>query len=126
MNYTKPTKKMGRTIFWIVILMFYVASHLVLSRASAPQINSALGVEKTFLYSFADPNAVFTQQRLQTVHLILRGFFYPVWQIDHRLFGGPWPMWSMPMMSISVEELFKARPDLPSLPEFYHPVTNAS
>jgi hypothetical protein len=86
---------------WIAFAV-YIASHVALSRVSTRLVQSTWAIQGTFLYIPTDPNIVAGSRRLQYLHLILRGFYFPVWQADHRLFGGPSPMWSMPLRAIIV------------------------
>jgi hypothetical protein len=90
--------KRSRMVVWLILALgYYVASHLILSRISAHQVQAVWGIHDSFLYVPTDPNAVADRQWLSLLHIALRAFYYPAWQIDHRLFGGPWPMWSMPL-----------------------------
>lgn len=34
------------------------------------------------------------------VHHTLLWFFYPIWELDHSVFGGPRPIGSMPLLSL--------------------------
>ena len=89
-----------RRLFALVLGIF-VAAHLVLSRVSASLVQSDWGVTDAFLYVPVRPDTVADHGSLLAVHYTLRFLFYPIWQIDNKVFGGPWSMWSMPLRSFS-------------------------
>jgi hypothetical protein len=60
------------------------------------------GIRDAFIYLPVKPDVVADHERpLLYFHHALRCFFFPIWKLDHLAFGGPWPMTSMPLRSIS-------------------------
>lgn len=89
----------GNAILLFVTL--YVGAHFVLSRASMPLIQRDWGISNEFIYLPIRSNTVADHEwPLLYVHHGLRCFFYPIWKLDHSVLGGPWPMSSMPMLSV--------------------------
>src|SRR4051812_34440994 len=84
-----------------LIALTYFATHVVVSRMSAPKVANAWGIPDAFLYLPIRPEIVASNPWCYSGHLLLYGFFYPAWQIDRRVFGGPSPMWSLPLQKLS-------------------------
>lgn len=86
----------------LIFLLSYVAAHFTFSRVSRAMVERDCGISDAFLYLPVPPNIVIEHEGpLLYVHGTLRCFFYPVWKLDHSVFGGPWPMCSLPMMDLS-------------------------
>jgi len=95
---TSAQKKRRRFVVLAGVLTVYVVAHLILSRISLSMCNTDWGTDNAFIYLPVHPDIVADHERpLLYVHIALRGFFYPIWKIDHEVFGGPWPMRSMPI-----------------------------
>ena len=81
----------------LIVAVAYVIAHLLISRISLVMCNRDWGTDNAFLYLPVHPDIVARHERpLLYVHHVFRLFFYPVWKIDYTMFGGPWPMWSLP------------------------------
>jgi hypothetical protein len=80
-----------------VFLLVYVGSYFVLSRcgtAIARQYNA-----EGFLYVPCSWEACDGSRTLETLHYSMVAFYFPVWSVDHYVFGGP--HWShIPMFHI--------------------------
>ncbi len=86
----------------VTLLLFYVASYFVLSRcgrAIAREYNA-----EGFLYIPCPWEAYEDSRTLETLHYALVFFYYPIWLVDHHVFGGPY--WSyIPMFRIGGHHL---------------------
>jgi hypothetical protein len=94
------TRPHGKRVVITMALAAYVVAHFGLSRVSAPKIADDWGIPRSFLYIPIRPDKVVDSRWLYGAHLALYYFFFPVWQIDHRFFGGPSPMSSLPLLQI--------------------------
>lgn len=98
----KLAKKPSRMVVWLVLALgYYVASHVMLSRISAQQVLATWGIHDAFLYVPTNPDAVADRKWLLLLHTALCVVYYPAWQVDHHLFGGPLPMLSMPLRDLA-------------------------
>jgi hypothetical protein len=85
-----------------VFLASYVVAHFALSRISFAMVRRDWGIDDAFLYLPLKPDLVADHEfPLLYLHLALRGFFSPMWMLDHYVLGGPWPMRGMPLRSLS-------------------------
>ena len=83
-------------------LVLYIATHLLLSRISQGMVQRDWGIPRAFIYVPLRPDTVADHERpLIFVHQGLSAVFYPIWKVDHGFFGGPRPMHSMPLRSLS-------------------------
>lgn len=95
-------KKSRWRVPMLLFLFCYIAAHFMLSRVSCAMVLRDWGIQDTFIYLPMRPDVVADHEEpLLYVHLALRCFFFPIWKLDHSVFGGPWPMTSMPLRSIS-------------------------
>jgi hypothetical protein len=85
----------------LTALVVYVGSHLALSRYSAAQFRKA-NVE-CFMYVPCDPTSLRDHRGYWHLHYILVFMYAPAWAVDHYIFGGPPPMMSEPLYSLSPE-----------------------
>ena len=98
----KSANKRSRVVVWLILAIgYYIASHVMLSRISVDQVQAGWGYRGAFLYVPTDPDAVADTRSLLLLHHALCLFYYPAWQIDHHLFGGPLPMLSMPLRHLA-------------------------
>ena len=92
---TKVRKRKGRTI--LVVLVLYCLIYFGLSRLY-------LCVNEEYIAD--DPEICFVPYKYmgtmpgQIIHHSLRYFFYPVWCVDHIVFGAP-PLSNLHIMRIS-------------------------
>ena len=95
--------KNGRSrILAVVFLTGYVVAHFALSRVSRAMVQRDWGIRDAFIYLPVRPDVVANHERpLLYIHRALRCFFFPIWKLDEAVFGGPLPMTSMPLRSIS-------------------------
>lgn len=86
----------------VAFIVAYIMGHFALSRASLSMVRRDWAIADAFLYLPVRPDYVADHEMPWLyVHHALRCFFYPIWKIDNSLFGGPWPMESMPLRSLS-------------------------
>src|SRR5687767_7405560 len=101
----KSANKRTRMVVWLILALgYYIASHVILSRVSVHQVQAAWGIRDAFLYVPTDPDAVADRRWLSLLHRALCVLYYPAWQVDHHLFGGPSPMLSMPLRHLGADD----------------------
>jgi hypothetical protein len=84
-----------------VLLVCYIGSHFVISRTSAHLVKTYWGINDFFIYLPIDPNFVDGHEvPCSTIHNLLRVIYAPVWFADSQVFGGPRPLYSMPLFRI--------------------------
>jgi len=82
----------------VIILCCYLGLHFGLSRYSAPLVEKELYVKKVYFYVPISPIVLAEkQQTLGVIHVVLKGLFYPVWQLDY-LCTGMRPSYGFPLL----------------------------
>jgi hypothetical protein len=84
-----------------VLLVCYIGSHFVLLRTSAHLVKTYWGINDFFIYLPIHPN--FVEEHAvpcSEIHHLLRVIYAPVWFVDSQVFGGPRPLYAMPMFRI--------------------------
>lgn len=81
-----PLKRYG---WWVSVclLMLYVGSYFLLSRASR-RIVEVHGIEG-FYYVPVKAEVLMKDDFLASLHVVGYYVFYPVWWVDHKFLGGP-------------------------------------
>lgn len=99
----KAANKNRWAVALLVFLAGYIGSHFALSRISRVKVDREWGTAEAFIYLPVDPDLVADHEMpLLYAHLALRGFYLPIWKLDHHVLGGPWPLESMPLRSMGV------------------------
>jgi hypothetical protein len=71
----------------LLTVVAYIASYLAFSRYCL--YTHPVGHDRKFLYVPTSPHRVHTSNALVFMHTALTWIYYPVWSIDHYVFGGP-------------------------------------
>ena len=62
------------------------------------------GIPDAFFYLPVEPGFIAEHEvPWLYIHHGMSILFFPIWKVDERLFGGPLPMWSMPLLELGRE-----------------------